>query len=73
MIPAWLLLVTVAANNAWPKWMRWIIICAMGTSQILRFSIRDWDYRGGMYFITFVILVAALALVRRHLVTSDGA
>jgi hypothetical protein len=73
MIPAWLLLVTVAANDAWPKWMRWIIICAMGTSQILRFSIRDWDYRGGMYFITFVILVAALALVRRHLVTSDGA
>ena len=64
MLPAWLLVVTVAANKEWPRWIRLAAIAVMVASQILRFGIHDWNYRGAMYFMSFVLLTLLLGAVR---------
>ena len=73
MLPAWLLVVTVAANKEWPRWIRLAAIAVMVASQILRFGIHDWNYRGAMYFMSFVLLTAVLSSVRYTLAHERGA
>jgi hypothetical protein len=66
-LPAYMLLLVVASSNDWPKWLRVSSGSACVASLVVRFALPDWNYRGAMFLVTFVILLLALGAVRREL------
>jgi len=67
MLPAYILLLTVAIAEEWPKWLRATSAGACVASLVVRFAIPSWNYRGAMFLISFVILLSALGTIRRAL------
>jgi hypothetical protein len=65
LLPAYLLLLAVAAAEEWPVRIRVWTIAACIAAQIPRFVVHDWHYRGIVFLASFVVLVAALAMIRR--------
>lgn len=53
--------------------MRATAIGACIACQVVRFSVRDWDYRAAVYLASFVFLAPALAAVRKILAIPDTA
>jgi hypothetical protein len=64
MLPAYMILLTVAVAEATPQRLRAIAIGSIAICQALRFALRDWDYRGLVFLLSFVALLLALAAVR---------
>lgn len=67
MLPAYMLLLTVAIAGEWPKWLRATSAGACIAGLVVRFAIPSWNYRGAMFLISFVILLSALGAIRRAL------
>lgn len=65
LLPAYMLLLVVAAMDEWPVRIRLWTIAACIAAQIPRFVVHDWHYRGVVFLASFVVLVAALAMIRR--------
>jgi hypothetical protein len=70
MLPAYMLLLTVAISDEWPKWLRITSGGACVACLIVRFAVPDWNYRGAVFLVSFVILLLALSTIRRVLVSS---
>jgi hypothetical protein len=70
MLPAYMILLTVAIADGSPKRLRAIAVGAVATCQVARFTVHDWNYRGLVFLISFVFLLLALAAVRR--MSKDG-
>jgi hypothetical protein len=66
MLPAFMLLVTVMIDNRWPKWPRGVALAACIACEVVRFGIRDWDYRALVFLVEFALVMVALAAVRRN-------
>jgi hypothetical protein len=64
MLPAYMILLTVAVADGSPKRLRAIAISACAACQGVHFAVRDWDYRGLVFLVSFVFLLLALAAVR---------
>jgi hypothetical protein len=64
MLPALLLLLTVAVSAEWPRWARATAIVALAGCQLLRFSPFSFELRGLIYLVSFSLLVLGLGAVR---------
>jgi Glycosyltransferase family 87 len=65
LLPAYMLLLTVAISDEWPRMLRISAFGACVTSQIVYYSVPGWNYRGIVYLIVFVIVLVGLAAIRR--------
>ncbi|HZP76317.1 MAG TPA: glycosyltransferase family 87 protein [Pseudolabrys sp.] len=64
LLPAFVLLLTVAAKPAFTMWLRGGALAAVLACGALRLIPLGEDYRGGIYLTSFVIIGLALAVVR---------
>jgi hypothetical protein len=65
MLPAFVLLLTVALDASWPISVRAAAIAAPAGYELLHIFVRSWELRAGLFYCTFVLIVAALVVVRR--------
>jgi hypothetical protein len=71
LLPAYTLLLTIAASAGWSGRARLFAATACVGTQIVHFAVPAWSYRGLAYLVTFAILVAGLAVVRLERRRSD--
>ena len=67
LLPTYMLIVVISADGRWSNWLRITCVAACTTCQILRFTVPNWNYRGAVYLVSFVILLVMLGAVRRAL------
>jgi Glycosyltransferase family 87 len=65
MLPAFVLLLTVALDASWPIRVRAAAIAAPAGYELLHIFVRSWELRAGLFYCTFVLIIAALAVVRQ--------
>jgi hypothetical protein len=65
LLPANMLLLTVALGSEWDSPRRWAAGSALAASQILQYSVDQWDLRGATSLATFALVVLALAIIRK--------
>ena len=63
LLPAYMLLLTVAVSREWDLRTRGTAVVALAGCQILQYSIRS-ELRGAIYLVCFVLVVVALGAVR---------
>lgn len=67
MLPAYMLLLTIAASEDRSKWLRVASGGACVGCLFVRFVVPDWNYRGAVFLASFVIMLFALGAIRRAL------
>jgi hypothetical protein len=65
LLPAYMLLLTVAVSTDRDIWTRRIAAFALIACQILRYVVTLWDLRGAVYLTSFVLILLALGALRR--------
>jgi hypothetical protein len=65
LLPAYLLLLTVALSRDWDLWTRRAATTVLIGCQILQYSIGQWELRGATSMLSFALVVLALAIVRK--------
>ena len=64
LLPAYMLLLTIALSTGRKLWTRRIAAFALIACQILRYSVTQWELRGAVYLISFILILLALAATR---------
>jgi len=64
LLPAYMLLLTVAVSKDWDLWTRRVAATALVGCQILQYSISLWELRGARSLISFTLILLALCVVR---------
>ena len=64
LLPAFVLLLTVAVSDEWPLPVRVAAVAAPALHELLRFALRAWEFRGAVYLLSFVAVLLALGAVR---------
>jgi hypothetical protein len=71
MLPAFALLLSIAVDRSWPARIRFAAIAAPIGYELLHLSVlRSWELRAGLLYCAFVLIVAALGVVRPSLAAS---
>ncbi len=70
LLPAYVLLLTVAATETEPRGIRVAAGMALLGSQILYYSFRSWEFRGAVFLAIFLTVTITLGAVRRHYVSN---
>ncbi|HEX3859935.1 MAG TPA: glycosyltransferase family 87 protein [Pseudolabrys sp.] len=65
LLPAYVLLLAAAANESEPLRLRVIAGGAIALAQLMLYANPNWQFRGAVYFITFVAVTVALGVLRR--------
>jgi hypothetical protein len=60
-----MLLLTVALGSEWDSLRRRAAVGALVASQVLQYSVDQWDLRGATSLATFALVVLALAIIRK--------
>jgi hypothetical protein len=71
MLPAFMLLIVIAADSRWPNWLRCTAIASCVGCQVIRFTVRDYDYRGASLVGSCLLILLALIPIRRSLAKSS--
>jgi hypothetical protein len=64
LLPANMLLLTVALSKDWDLWTRRAAVTALVGCQILQYSIGQWELRGVTSLVSFILILLALGIVR---------
>src|SRR5262249_4662937 len=64
MLPAFVLLLSVAVDARWPAGIRGAALAAPLAYELLRFCLPAWELRAGVFYCAFVFILAALGMVR---------
>jgi hypothetical protein len=65
LLPANMLLLTVALGSEWDFLRRGAAVGALVASQVLQYAVVQWDLRGATSLATFALVVLALAIIRK--------